>query len=83
MIAEILPLVAGLASLLAGGVKYVMTSGVRSKDSVPTNITIGKGSFKVTGPISKEELASLIQVVQARADHSSAQVAEGHPAEHK
>jgi hypothetical protein len=68
MIPEILPIVAGLASLVAGAAKYVQ-GVIRSRNSSETEITIGNETVKVTGSLSKEDLATMIETLRNKAEN--------------
>jgi len=70
MIVEIVPIVAGLASLLAGAAKYAQ-DWLRTRNSTSTKITIGNETVQLTGSLSKEDLATVIEALQAKAAHGS------------
>jgi hypothetical protein len=76
MAAEIVPIIAGLAGLIAGAAKYGLDF-LHSRKATATKITIGNQSVQLTGPMDKEELASLIEVLQNTAESRRARVAEG------
>lgn len=67
MIVEIVPIVAGLASLIAGATKYAQ-DWARARNSPSTKITVGNDTVELKGTLTKEELTTLVEALQAKAE---------------
>lgn len=62
---DFLPIIAGLAALLAGGAKFLL-DGSQQRNLAETKIVIGDRSIQVNGSMSKEELASVVEALLKR-----------------
>jgi hypothetical protein len=71
MIGEIVPVVAGIASLLAGATKYAQ-DWARARKSPSTKITVGNDTVELKGTLTKEELTTLVEALQEKAAAASA-----------